>query len=77
MDKAEYNVAMYHCYLRCEPQEEKCKDCELLKIYREIYDTGRKSPMEVSATMFEKDMHGNTVKEEVHITYFFNEWADF
>lgn len=28
MDKAEYNVAMYHCYLRCEPQEEKCKDCE-------------------------------------------------
>lgn len=33
--------------------------------------------MEVAATMFEKDMHGNTVKEEVHITYFFNEWSDF
>jgi hypothetical protein len=29
-----------------------------------------KGTMEVSATMFEKDMHGNTVKEEVHITYF-------
>ena len=42
MDKAEYDVAMYHCYLRCEPQEEKCKDCEILKIYREIYDTGKK-----------------------------------
>jgi hypothetical protein len=36
-----------------------------------------KGTMEVSATMFEKDMHGNTVKEEAHITYFFNEWADF
>lgn len=43
MDKAEYNVAMYHCYLKCEPKEEKCKDCELLKIYREIYDTRRKT----------------------------------
>jgi hypothetical protein len=42
MDKAEYNVAMYYCYLRCKPQEEKCKDCEILKIYREIYDTGKK-----------------------------------
>ena len=36
-----------------------------------------KDTMEVSATMFEKDMHGNIVEEEVHITYFFNEWADF
>ena len=42
MDKAEYIVTMYHCYVKCKPQEEKCKDCELLKIYREIYDTGRK-----------------------------------
>lgn len=33
--------------------------------------------MEVAATMFEKDMHGNTVEEKAHITYFFNEWADF
>lgn len=36
-----------------------------------------KDTMNVSATMFEIDMHGNTFKEEVHITYFFNEWADF
>ena len=41
MDKAEYNLAMYHCRLTCEPQKEKCKDCELLKIYREIYDNGQ------------------------------------
>ena len=38
MDKAEFIVTKYYCHLKCEPQEEKCKDCELLKIYREIYD---------------------------------------
>lgn len=36
-----------------------------------------KDKMEVSAIVFEKDMNGNTVEEKVHITYFFNEWADF
>ena len=30
-----------------------------------------KDTMEVFATMFEKDMHGKTVEEEAHITYFF------
>ena len=41
MDKAEFIVTKHYCHVKCEPQEEKCKDCELLKIYREIYDTGR------------------------------------
>ena len=36
-----------------------------------------KDTMEVSAIMYEKDMYGNTVEVEVHITYFFDEWADF
>ena len=43
MDKAEFIVTKHYCHVKCEPQEEKCKDCELLKIYREIYDTGRKT----------------------------------
>ncbi len=44
MDKAEYKVTMYHCYITCNPEENKCKECEILKIYREIYaDTGRKN----------------------------------
>lgn len=26
--------------------------------------------MEVTATVYDRDIHGNTVTEEVHITYF-------
>lgn len=39
--------------------------------------TEEKDKMEVSAIVFEKDMHGNTVEEELYITCFFNEWVDF
>lgn len=43
MDKAEYMVTMYHCHITCNPEENKCKECEILKIYRKIYvDTRRK-----------------------------------
>ena len=39
MTKAEYMVCMYHCHIRCTLQEDKCKECEILKIYKEIYGT--------------------------------------
>lgn len=41
MDKAEYMVTKYHCHITCDPEENKCKECEILKIYKEIYDTRR------------------------------------
>lgn len=37
MTKAEYLVTLKYCHLRCEPQEGKCKECAILKIYKEVY----------------------------------------
>lgn len=37
MTKAEYFVTLRWCKLRCTPEPEKCKDCTILKMYKEIY----------------------------------------
>lgn len=37
MKKAEYVVNKEWCYIRCVPQEDKCKNCKILKTYKEIY----------------------------------------
>lgn len=33
--------------------------------------------MDVKVTEYDVDMHGNTVKQEVSVHYFYDEWADF
>ena len=42
MTKAEYWVTLKYCRVRCEPEEEKCKDCQILKVYKEVYGDERK-----------------------------------
>ena len=42
MTKVEYEVNLRYCHIRCEPEEEKCKDCQILKAYKEIYGDERK-----------------------------------
>jgi len=37
MTKAEYVVNLYHCYVRCCPEKEKCKNCGILEVAKEIY----------------------------------------
>jgi hypothetical protein len=37
MTIAEYILADVYCHIRCEPEKEKCKYCEKLKVYKEIY----------------------------------------
>ena len=37
MNKAEYYVTLRWCKLRCDPEPEKCKDCSILKVYKEVY----------------------------------------
>lgn len=37
MTKAEYLIALYYCHVKCEPEDDKCKNCEILKAYKEIY----------------------------------------
>ena len=37
MTKAEYLTVYRFCHLRCKPEINKCKDCTILKIYKEIY----------------------------------------
>lgn len=43
MTKAEYFTVLYHCYIRCEPEENKCKDCIILKTYKKKYMETQKS----------------------------------
>ena len=38
MTKAEYIVNLRYCYIRCSTQKDKCKDCQYLKIFKEIYE---------------------------------------
>ena len=33
--------------------------------------------MDVVATEYDIDMHGDTVEQKVDIRYFYDEWADF
>ena len=37
MTKAEYIVNLRYCYIRCSPNNDKCKNCQYLKIFKEIY----------------------------------------
>ena len=37
MTKAEYIVNKEWCYIRCTPQKNKCKNCTIIKVYKEIY----------------------------------------
>ena len=37
MNKAEYIVTLKYCHIRCTPSDDKCKDCSILKAYKEIY----------------------------------------
>lgn len=37
MTKAEYLITLYHCHVKCEPEDDRCKNCEMLKIYKEKY----------------------------------------
>lgn len=37
MTKAEYILTKYWCNIKCNPIEEKCKTCNIFKIYKEIY----------------------------------------
>ena len=36
MTKSEYEVSLRWCYIRCTPEENKCKECQYLKIYKEL-----------------------------------------
>ena len=36
MNKPEYLTTKYWCYIRCTPEENKCKECQYLKIYKEL-----------------------------------------
>ena len=38
-----------------------------------IKDTG----MKVHTTVYDTDMHGNIVTEEIEVDCYFDEWADF
>ena len=38
MTKVEYKVAMEYCHLRCEPQDDKCKECQYMKVFKKIYE---------------------------------------
>ena len=38
MTKAEYIVNLNFCYIRCTPYNDKCKNCQYLKIFKEIYN---------------------------------------
>ena len=37
MTIAEYIVTKDWCHIRCTPQEDKCKNCPIIKVYKEIY----------------------------------------
>ena len=37
MTKAEYIVTNEWCHIRCTPQKDKCKNCTIIKVYKEIY----------------------------------------
>lgn len=37
MTKAEYFVTLRWCKIRCTPEPERCKDCTILKMYKEMY----------------------------------------
>ena len=38
MTKAEYIVNLRYCHIRCTPSNHKCKECQYLKIFKEIYN---------------------------------------
>jgi len=37
MTKAEYIVNKYYCHIRCTPNAEQCKDCQILKVHKQFY----------------------------------------
>lgn len=37
MKKSEYIINLKYCYIRCSPNNDKCKNCKYLKIFEEIY----------------------------------------
>ena len=37
MTKVEYLVNMYYCHIRCTPEEERCKDCQILEVHKQFY----------------------------------------
>lgn len=39
MTKAEYIVNLRYCYIRCSPKEDNCKNCQYLKIFKEICES--------------------------------------
>ena len=38
MTKSEYVVSMYICHIHCSPSKEKCKNCQYLKFFKQIYN---------------------------------------
>ena len=41
MTKAEYIVTKYWCHIRCKPDNNRCRDCGILKTLVKIYDDRR------------------------------------
>ena len=37
MTRAEYIVVMNFCHIKCSHKERKCKNCQYLKVYKQIY----------------------------------------
>ena len=38
MTKAKYIVNLRYCHIRCTPENNKCKTCKYLKMFKEIYN---------------------------------------
>ena len=42
MDKAEELVNRHWCYIKCDPDDDKCPNCSVLEFYRKYLEMSKK-----------------------------------